>query len=181
MESNNFLRSLSAGNKAEAMLQTLLATYGVTSEQVTGKQSYDILARTEGQEIKLEVKYDIRCARSGNIAIEFYNPKSVCPSGIGSTIADLWVHIITKPLSVWITSVPLLKAYVANVPAYRVVDCGGDDNSSMYLYKAAAIFEHIFHRIDEVSKEDFFKVLNRLLTISNPEGELKTRLGGVSC
>lgn len=175
---SNFLRSLSAGNKAEAMLQTIFATHGVQTEQTTGKEQYDILAKLPSQEVKLEVKYDIRCARSGNIAIEFYNPKSGRPSGIGSTIADLWVHIITKPLSVYITSVPLLKAYVSSIPPHRLVDCGGDDNSSMYLYKAPAIFGHIFHRIDESPKDEFLQIVSSLLSITDPHQEVIARVRG---
>jgi hypothetical protein len=164
---NKFLNDLSAGQRAEAMVQTILHNAGMQTETKKGS-AYDILAKKDNEEFTIEVKFDIYAARSGNIAIEYYNPKSNIPSGLTATQADLWAHIITKPMSVWLTSVKRLKKFVESFPPHRVIDCGGDKNASLYLYKQDIIFD-IFHRIDECDSTDLHKILQQLLTDAGVE------------
>ncbi len=160
---SNFLKSLDAGNKAEGMVQALLAEHDIDSVSGGKNAAFD-LQHTQPMSFTSEVKFDIYAARSGNIAIEFYNPKSAKPSGIGITQANLWFHIITKPLSIWVTSVPKLKKYITDNPPHKTVACGGDDNASLYLYRMDKIFADIFHRVD--NNEHLMSVLLDLLTQS---------------
>jgi hypothetical protein len=160
-----FRRDLALGNQAEAFLQMVLAKHGISST-FNKTNTYDILATLNKKNITFETKYDLYCARSGNIAIEFYNPKQGKPSGVGATKAKLWAHIITCPMSLWITSVDRLKDFIEKTPADKIVSCGGDDNSSMYLYKKDIIFDAIFKRVDECSTSEFMTVLNELLGVS---------------
>lgn len=160
-----FKYDLAVGNKAEAMVQLIFGSNGITSDINTDRnEKYDIKAVLPDKRIfTAEVKFDLYCARSGNIAIEFYNPKQGKHSGVMATLADCWIHIITSPMSVWLTSVKSLKNYIATSPAYKTVACGGDDNSSMYLYKKDIIFGAIFQRIDECNSVDLHGIIDKIL------------------
>lgn len=159
-----FCRDLKLGNQAEGLIQSIFLKHGVPTTVNTDKLiDYDITAHLKSRLVTLEAKFDLYCARSGNIAIEFYNPKKGKDSGVNATKADLWAHVITSPMSVWITSVKALKEFVGTVPAHKTVTCGGDDNSSMYLYKKDVIFDAIFRRIDECDSVEFHRILTELL------------------
>jgi hypothetical protein len=165
LASSKFLKDLNTGSRGEALVQTILAKAGVDSE-AGGKNADFDLKHTSPIAFLSEIKFDLYAARSGNIAIEFFNPKKGKASGIGITKAHLWFHIVTKPMSVWVTSVKLLKKYIEGNKPHRIVECGGDDNASIYLYKQDAIFNAIFHRIDECPSE---KLVEILLTLLNEE------------
>lgn len=166
-----FMRDLSVGNKAEGLVQMAFAKHGVeTTVPDSPSSAYDLQASLLNRDVTMEVKFDLFCARSGNIAIEFFNPKQGKPSGVQATKADIWVHLITKPMSIWVASVVALKNFIKTVKPHKTVACGGDDNSSMYLYKQEVIFDSVFTRIDECNTEDFFKVFERLLSTTNERG-----------
>ena len=157
-----FRRDLALGSKGEAYLQAILEKAGWKTELNTDSRKnkdYDIKACKDEQAITFEVKYDVYAARSGNIAIEFYNPKICQPSGIDSTKATFWAHIITDPMSVWVAPVAQLKSFLKTTPAFRVITCGGDDNSSMYLYKKEVILSKVFTRIDECDETSLRGIL----------------------
>jgi hypothetical protein len=94
----------------------------------------------------IEVKNDIYAERSGNIAIEVYNPKSQKPSGLNITNADLWCHIAFG--KVYCTTVAALKQFVADTEPKRIIEAGGDGNATLYLYDANVILP-VFTRIDD--------------------------------
>lgn len=172
---NTFLSQLSLGNKAEAMVQQVLFLAGISTEQETNiKKNKDYDLKATNPNFTMEIKYDIYCARSGNIAIEYYNPKINKPSGLTSTKADIWVHIITNPLSIWFAKTDSLREFCNNTPPLRIIDAGGDKNSSMYLYKKETIFDTVFTRIDTLTKEELLNLISRLLndnSISNSGGD----------
>lgn len=162
----SFLRDRSLGNKGEELVQKIFQGHGFKTELNSDRSKFadfDIKALFKEQELLLEAKYDLYCARSGNIAIEFFNPKQGKASGIGSTKSDLWAHVITDPLSVWLAPVSCLRQYTSTTKPHKLVSCGGDDNSSMYLYKKDVIFGAIFTRVDECGKDDFIKTISELL------------------
>ncbi len=158
-----FLKDLDAGTKGEEFVKSIFGKHGFTAKIGGRLVEYDIEVDLPGGPATIESKFDLFCARSGNIAIEFFNPKQGKHSGIGATKADLWIHTITSPLSAWMTSVVDLKNFIATVKPHRVVTCGGDDNSSMYLYKKDLIFSEVFERIDECDTPSFLGVLNKFL------------------
>jgi len=49
------------------------------------------------QDIKVEIKYETTPIRSGLVAVEIYNRDLQCPSGIASTGANLWLHLVLTP------------------------------------------------------------------------------------
>lgn len=162
----SFKRDLGVGSIGESFIQSVFAKHNIATQVNTDRaklSEYDIEIFFEEKSVMIEAKFDLYCARSGNIAIEFFNPKLGRPSGIGHTKADLWIHVISQPMSVWVTSVTKLKQFITSNKPHRVITCGGDDNSSMYLYKKDIIFDTIFKRIDECDTETFVKLLKENL------------------
>ena len=108
----------------------------------------------------VEVKYDEMQAKTGNIAIEIYNPKSAKASGLTATKATLWCHVLQG--SVWITSVDKLKKFCEDTPPFKSFNSVGDGNASILLYKTEDILK-IFERIDECSETELNKKINSML------------------
>lgn len=152
----NFLRDLEIGSKGEVLLIEILDKAQIKSEKNKEKKSlqhWDI--HTENG-IKFEVKYDLYSARSGNIAIEFFNPKIGKQSGIGATQAHFWIHVLPDN-SVWLASVKNLKKFVSETKPLKTIAAGGDDNSSMHLYKKDLILGTVFVRLDETNVVQILK------------------------
>lgn len=145
----NFVRDLACGNRGQALLIALL--HGCNIEVVSENKSkaYDLTVKYENKVRTIEVKYDVYASRSGNIAIEYYNPKSCVDSGIMATEADFWVHIITNPVTLWITSVISLKEFVSKTTPHKNITCGGDDNAALYLYKKSDILGTEFNELKD--------------------------------
>ena len=108
----------------------------------------------------VEVKYDEMQAKTGNIAIEFYNSKLDRPSGLSATKADLWCHVLKD--STWITSVDKLKKLCEETTPFKSFNYAGDENASILLYKTEDVLE-IFERIDKCSKDELLQKINALL------------------
>ena len=108
----------------------------------------------------VEVKYDEMQAKTGNIAIEIYNPKSGKPSGLTATKASLWCQVLKD--SVWITSVKALRKFCEETTPFKMFSSAGDGNAAILLYKTKDILE-IFERIDECKKEEMLTKINSLL------------------
>jgi hypothetical protein len=142
-------------------VEAVLGKIGVDSEAGGKNAEYD-LKHTTPWYFTSEVKFDLYAARSGNIAIEFYNPKKGKPSGIGITKADLWFQVI-PPLNVWVTTVKRLKQYLEEKKPHKIVSCGGDDNASLFLYRKEKIFADIFQRIDDKSPDILVSIIRELL------------------
>ena len=160
------LRDLSLGESAEQFIINLYEFMGYPSSKNNDKKTrsfYDIVSKNKKVEFTTEVKYDIYANRSGNIAIETFNPKSGKPSGLGITKADLWVHITDQP---YVTSVKALKKYVDNNDPFKIIPCGGDDNATLYLYKANIILEAIFKPLpNDISKRVGQKIITTFLGV----------------
>lgn len=158
-----FRRDLAVGGVAEKLVENLFQQHGFSTwHSEPGHKEYDIGASAGlslHQNIMVEVKYDIYAARSGNIAIEFYNSKLGEASGIDATEADIWAHVLSDPHSIWFSSVKKLKEFIKSNKPFRVITAGGDDNASMYLYKKDFILPSVFHRVDGLTKDEFLQVL----------------------
>jgi hypothetical protein len=151
-----FPRDLSVGKIAEDLIQALFQVHEIQTSLNTDKakqKEFDIsvLLGARGN-LLIEVKYDIYAARSGNIAIEFYNPKTQKDSGIAATKADIWAHVLTAPHSIWFASVPKLKDFIKSNTPFKVIASGGDDNAALYLYKKDFILPSVFYRVDTCEK-----------------------------
>ena len=115
-----------------------------------------------GHEIfTIEVKYDEMQSKTGNVAIEIYNPRSAKPSGLSATKANLWCHVLQD--SVWITSVDKLKKFCEETVPFKSFNSAGDGNASILLYKTDDILK-IFERIDECQQKQLHNKIHTLLT-----------------
>jgi len=108
----------------------------------------------------VEVKYDEMQSKTGNIAIEIYNPRSGKPSGLTATKATLWCQVLQD--SVWITSVKALRRFCEETTPFKMFTSAGDGNAAILLYKTEDILT-IFERIDECKTEQLQKKINSLL------------------
>ncbi len=163
-----FQNSKKLGNFAENFVQELLVKsgLGVTKNEAKGKEDllkYDLKVYRLNMSRLIEVKFDIMASQTGNIAIEYYNPKIKKDSGIASTKSDFWVYVFQNPLEAWITQVSSLKNYIElECPVKDVF--GGDKNSYMKIYNKNQMLEDIFTRIDNLDK---YSVMDLLLLGDN--------------
>jgi hypothetical protein len=144
----------------------LLEKAGMTGEKSVGKNSfYDIKSEVAldgiGEHtIFYEIKYDLMSSKTGNLALEFFNPKSGKPSGIMITSSDFWIFCFNEPIEAWLCGVNALKAYIdANKPK-RIVDVAGDKNASLMLYSREKLCAELFRRIDNMEKEEFRNIIS---------------------
>lgn len=154
MGKKNILKDLAIGSQGEKRLILLLNEVEIISQvqPTKGKFSdYDIESSYGGHNFTLEVKNDVYAIRSGNVAIEVFNPKSGRASGLMISKSDLWVHITD---GVYVANTELLKKWVNDNPASRVITHAGDGNATIYLYPIDTIFDGtLFVRIDNIGAD----------------------------
>jgi len=158
-------RDLVLGDIAEIKVVNLLNHVGLSAEKNSDKTTrkfYDIIVKTKTVEFTVEVKNDIYAVRSGNIAIELFNPKSGKPSGLGVTTSMVWVVMIGEEL--WLANTERLKKYVNNTKPKRIIDSAGDGNALIYLYDRDIILPTNFTRVDNISNKQTLKrtIVNEL-------------------
>lgn len=147
------VRDLAIGKDGEISVVNLLnagAILAKLNEDKAMRSHYDIIAMLD-TEFTIEVKNDIYAAKSGNIAIEIYNPKSEKLSGLCATKSDIWVHIVGGRH--WFTATPLLKTFVNIHKPKRIIDKAGDGNATIYLYDVDLILPAIFICMDGKDKK----------------------------
>jgi len=153
-----FLRDLADGGVGEDRVIAFFKACGWPTDKVdpadkNTRRYYDLeVAIPSVLTFTTEVKYDKYEARSGNVAIEIWNPKLNQPSGLNITKADFWCHVLQD--SAWITSVETLKGFTEANKPFRYIECGGDDNSTMLLYRRDDVLPVIFNQMDTMTPED---------------------------
>jgi hypothetical protein len=148
-----FVKNLSDGQNAESIVANLFRSVGFQVLHDKKKNiDWDMVLLVKNKRIPIEIKFDAYEQKSGNIAIEVYNPKSCSPSGVTATKALLWIHILI-PHQILLTTVNRLRRYIDNHQPARIINCGGDDNATLYLYKTEDI-STVFDRIDKMKKEE---------------------------
>ena len=100
-------------------------------------KKFDLFSESSG--ITVECKHDLMSKKTGNVAIEVFNPKSKELSGLYATTSKLWAHIVYDKLTTeqkfLLCQTDELKKFVESTEPIRFVKWGGDGNSSMKLYK----------------------------------------------
>lgn len=157
-----FLSDLKRGNSAQQLVMQIFEKCNLQSQPVDPKgpdrSFWDITTTGRGIQFTTEVKYDEYEARSGNIAIETFNPRLGKPSGIGVTKAFFWAHVLVDGV-VWITPVDRLRIFLEETAPKKIIGAGGDGNATLYLYENTVILPAIFTRIDEMTKRNLLKYL----------------------
>ncbi len=91
---------------------------------------YDItLVRDGAPKRRVEVKWDKRAQDSGNLYFEVENTRQKKPSGVMSTTADVWCHVLGQGESGLIISVQNLRTFLLATPWRSVTTRGADSNS----------------------------------------------------
>lgn len=149
-----FLHDLARGNNAEQLVASLLTSAGFDSApDKDARIKWDVLTEYGQSKIPTEVKFDEYENRSGNIALEVWNPRSNKPSGITATEAFFWAHVLVDNV-VWMTTVAGLKGYMDISKPSRIIDRGGDNNATIWLYPSDQILEGAFTRIDTMTQDE---------------------------
>lgn len=164
------LKDMAEGESAEQRLISLLQNAGLEAIKNTDTKTrkfwdveailIDIENGVNIAEFTIEVKNDKYALRSGNIAVEIFNPKSKKESGLTVTQAELWAVMVGDEF--WICSTARLRRFVDEEKPHRIVDVGGDNNATMLLYKKEHIFT-IFHRVDGTKADSLRRLIEGLL------------------
>lgn len=164
-----FIDSLRLGQEAEEKAMSLFRGLGFfCCREGCGARGADLVARaatvngSRGRLWFLEVKRDLWASRSGNLALEYRNPRRDAPSGILSSLADLWVYDLGEEGGLWVTGTARLRKFFLYEPFVRDVRRGGDGNSSFRLYRKDHMLS-VFRRIDGLQNQgDLLDVLFRV-------------------
>jgi hypothetical protein len=102
---------------------------------------------------RLEIKLDMKAASTGNAAIEYWNSHSDKPTGILSTCAEKWVHVVpyAEELRCFEVDVKRLLRLCFETSKYA---SGGDGSSTLMvlipLLKLKAGASQVFRLDDEL-------------------------------
>lgn len=159
------LNDIKVGDIAEQLVIDTFAKHGLicTKVEKPDRSFYD-LCFSEGPldlinilPFYVECKHDVMAKKTGNVAIEFYNPKSGKPSGIGVTKATIWCHIMEG--EIWAVKVEKLKNFLARNHADRIINTGGDGNASLYLYSKDKLLGPLMTKLNDITTKELIKFL----------------------
>jgi hypothetical protein len=165
-----FNRAAGIGRSGERMVRELFASNGVPavenqSEDRTKLSKHDFTFELAGRQHSVEVKRDLFEKRTGNVAVEFYNPVARKPSGLAASTSSLWAFVLSD--GIWACSTATLRRVfeqgMASPAFVRDVKAGGDGNADFRLYKRAVLFPGLFFRLNDHSGTEFTGLLTRLL------------------
>lgn len=149
-----FCKDKRSGDLAESLVTEKLKAHGFIVEKNKSKNKvelskWDLKAIKNSQTTTFEVKYDIMAKRTGNLAIEYYNPKKCENSGVLATEAEYWIIVLLNEdmsNTAYIIRVADLLKYFHDNKGRDVF--GGDDNSCMRLFKKDDILS-LFEEFNE--------------------------------
>lgn len=160
--------SFTKGKTGEDFVQRIFETGGMKcskNEDYDKRYDYDLECKIGRKKFTAEVKYDYKALETGNIAIEHHNSRVDRPSGITATKADLWVYVLgdKENLSAWAVPSSSLKSFIQEVPPFKEIEYGGDNNASLYIYKKEDILDALFVRIDDLDKDGLKTIVRGLI------------------
>jgi hypothetical protein len=105
------------------------------------RKDFDLLMEKNNNKIRIEVKEDFTCERTGNVGVEFECRGK--DSGIRTTKSDYYlykVHMPNKKIGVYVIPTNNLRKMIEDKNYFRIVN-GGDvgSNSMNYLFKLDVI------------------------------------------
>lgn len=133
----NYNRDFKVAFQTEKEVSELLLThYGWKTIQFNRDNKYDLLVIKNKKKIKIEIKEDFTCEKTGNIGLEFESYG--LPSGILVSEATHYLYKAhTKTGVVYLLiRTEVLKTMIENHEYHRIIS-GGDkgSNSMNYLFK----------------------------------------------
>ena len=109
---------------------------------------------------RVEVKWDKHAAQSGNAYFETANPRSGKPTGIRSSTANWWAHVLGEGQEALLMPLEFLRQWL-DERKYRSVATRGSDSNSRGLIVPLRDLENEkkFLRVRLPSPEEFFDSL----------------------
>ena len=137
-----FRQRLAQGRVAELRVALYLMSKGCLVRLGFGKAAFDIEFidldenRPPGVALRvqrMEVKWDHRATETGNLYFETRNTRQRLPSGIRSTTADWWCHLVGEGHEAFLVPVPSLRTFLdaGSFPSVRTD--ASDSNSEGLL------------------------------------------------
>ena len=123
----NFDKDLLESQKDFKIISKFLLSKGATNIIENHDKRFDI-SFVLGKEYTIEIKHDYKYSQTGNIAIEFESRGK--PSGISTSIANLWGYILGDDF--YVMTINSLKKMI-NDNNFKSVKGGDDYSSKMYL------------------------------------------------
>ncbi len=128
-----FARQLREGHYNELRVALYFMLKGMHVRIGYSGQSYDIhVLPSDRPGFSVEVKWDKRAAATGNLYFEIENTRQHRPSGVASTQADYWCHVIGDGDEAMLASVALMRKLLKARP-FREVRTRGEDSNSRGL------------------------------------------------
>ena len=135
MGTYNFHKDLENSKLGIKKVVKLLEKIGYKFIEECGNSDYDLKMSRPGvkKPIKIEVKEDFYCERSGNVALEYHSRGK--DSGIAVSKADYYIYLIhtSDGVKVLMSKKTKLLKMIADKKYFRVI-CGGDRGSNTYNY-----------------------------------------------
>lgn len=150
------------GKSGEEYVRYLLKEQGFHCEMnnvYETRYDYDLACEIDKLKFTIECKHDVMAIKTKNMAIEYHNCKGDNPSGIYSTLADVWVHLIPFPnesIHAYAINVEKLRKYTEETVPFKHIIAGGDKNANLRIYRLVDILP-IFTRIDNIHNPAIMK------------------------
>ncbi len=154
-----FLHDLRVGRGGEKIVRKLFESAGFHCVGHKGP-GWDLSAALGDETVRAEAKVDRKYAVTGNLAIEYHNPRAKKPSGLSVTRADCWFAVLPAQglTQVWVAPVHLLKTFFRHCTDCREI-IGGDKNASLRIYPAGLLLGSVFTRADTLHPAAFVKLV----------------------
>jgi hypothetical protein len=162
-----FRQQLRSGHYNELRVALYFMLRGHAARLGFDGQSFDITVVPgpdfgQREPFRVEVKWDKHAAQTGNAYFETDNPRSGKPTGIRSSTADWWAHVLGEGQEALLMPLEALRNWLDS-RRYRTVATRGSDSNSRGLIVPLADLaqERKFLRVQLPSPEQFFDVLLR--------------------
>lgn len=117
------------------------------ANRTDGRKS-DVEFTVNDRKYLAEVKFDKRADDTGNIAVEYENPRTGQPTGLLSSDSDLWAIVLTSG-AIWVSRTVDFVGFFRDTPG-KDMRFVGDGNSSCRLYKKEVLLGPVFTRMDDL-------------------------------
>ncbi len=125
-----FTRQLRDGHYNELRVSLYFMLRGAHVRIGYTGQRYDLhVIPSEGAPFSVEVKWDKRAGETGNLYFEIRNTRRDEPSGIVSTTADYWCHVMGKGDEALLASVARMQALLRS-RSFKIVETKAEDSNS---------------------------------------------------
>lgn len=123
---------------------------------------YDLEASTpRSGTIHVEVKWDKRAAETGRLYFEVENTRQRAPSGVMSTTADWWCHVLGDGDEACLVEVAWLRGFLEQGRFRSVRTGGADSNSRGLLVPRQAMADARFRWFHPPTPEEYFGAVFR--------------------